>query len=148
MNTETKDRSGERGSAGVKLFACIVVIAMVAHAALNYIPVAYSAESVKSDMATAVLQGLALPGKLSPTDNVKTRIEQSALRNDLPPDVFIDVQQKGTSLTARVVYDKQVNILPFGIYTYKYHFDHTATPAGFLIDQAPKSGNQPVKKPA
>lgn len=148
MKNYKQDRSGERGSAGVKLFGCIVVIALVAHAGFNYIPVAYSAESVKADMATAVLQGLALPGKLNPTDNVKTRIEQSALRNDLPPDVFIDVQQKGNSLTARVVYEKQVNILPFGIYTYKYHFDHTATPTGFLIDQAPKTASQPAKKQA
>lgn len=146
MNNSIKDRTGERGSAGVKLFACLVVIGLVAHAALNYIPVAYSAESVKSDMSTAVLQGLALPGKMSPTDNVRTRIEQSALRNDLPTDVFIDVKQKGTSLTARVVYDKTVNILPFGIYTYKYHFDHTATPAGFLLEQAPKI-EQTAKKP-
>ena len=145
MNNSIKDRTGERGSAGAKLVVCLAVIGLVAHAAINYIPVAYSAESVKSDMSTAVLQGLALPGKLSPTDNVKTRIEQSALRNDLPTDVFIDVKQKGTSLTARVVYDKTVNILPFGIYTYKYHFDHTATPAGFLIDQAPKP--QTAKKP-
>ncbi len=146
MNNSIKDRTGERGSAGVKLFACLVVIGLVAHAAINYIPVAYSAESVKSDMSTAVLQGLALPGKMSPTDNVRTRIEQSALRNDLPTDVFIDVKQKGTSLTARVVYDKTVNILPFGIYTYKYHFDHTATPAGFLLEQAPKI-DQTAKKP-
>lgn len=147
MKFYRKDRTGERGSATTKMFICLVVIGLVAHAALNYIPVAYSAESVKSDMATAVLQGLALPGKLSPTDNVKTRIEQSALRNDLPTDVIIDVKQKGAALTARVVYDKTVNILPFGIYTYKYHFDHTATPAGFLIDQAPKT-EQTAKKPS
>ena len=146
MNNSIINRTGERGSAGAKLVACLVVIGLVAHAAVNYIPVAYSAESVKSDMSTAVLQGLALPGKLSPTDNVKTRIEQSALRNDLPTDVFIDVKQMGTSLTARVVYDKTVNILPFGIYTYKYHFDHTATPAGFLLEQAPKI-DQTAKKP-
>ncbi len=146
MKIYRQDRTSERGSASAKLVACLVVIGLVAHAAVNYIPVAYSAESVKSDMSTAVLQGLALPGKMSPTDNVKTRIEQSALRNDLPTDVFIDVKQKGTSLTARVVYDKTVNILPFGIYTYKYHFDHTATPAGFLLEQAPKI-DQTAKKP-
>lgn len=146
MKIHRQDRTSEHGSASAKLVACLVVIGLVAHAAINYIPVAYSAESVKSDMSTAVLQGLALPGKMSPTDNVRTRIEQSALRNDLPTDVFIDVKQKGTSLTARVVYDKTVNILPFGIYTYKYHFDHTATPAGFLLEQAPKI-DQTAKKP-
>jgi len=147
MKFYRKDRAGERGSATTKLVICLVVIGLVAHAAFNYIPVAYSAESVKSDMATAVLQGLALPGKLSPTDNVKTRIEQSALRNALPTDVVIDVKQKGNALTARVVYDQPINILPFGIFRYNYHFDHTATPAGFLVDQAPKAG-QTAKKPA
>lgn len=136
MNSQNRN---ERGSAGVKLLACLAVIALVAHAAINYIPVAYSAESIKSDMQTAVLQGLALPGKLSPVDNVKTRIQQSASRNDAPKDVFIDVQQKGMSLTARVVYNKQVSILPFGVWTYNYKFDHTATPTGFLIDSQKNS---------
>lgn len=136
MKIYRQDRTSECGSASAKLVACLVVIALVAHAGLNYIPVAYSAEHVKTDMQTAILQGMALPGKMSPTDNVKTRLQQSALRNDLPKDVIIDVQQKGASLSARIVYNRQVNILPFGIWKYNYQFDHTATPTGFLLEQA------------
>jgi hypothetical protein len=125
----------ERGSAGVKFLIVFVVILLVAHAGYNYVPVAYEAESLKTDMQTAVVQGLALPGKINPVENVKGRILQSAQRNDVPADVLIDVKQAGNTLTAHVVYTKDVNILPFGIYRYKYHFDHTATPTGFLLKQ-------------
>ena len=127
-------RRGERGSAAVKFTITLVVLVLIAHAGYNYVPVAYAAESLKTDMMTAVVQGLALPGKVSPVDNVKARIAQSVHRNSIPPDALIDVRQKGNALTAHVVYSKQVNLLPFGIYTYNYRFDHTATPTGFLID--------------
>ena len=125
----------ERGSAGVKFLIVFAVILLVAHAGYNYVPVAYEAESLKTDMQTAVVQGLALPGKVNPVENVKARILQSAQRNDVPADVVIDVKQAGNILTAHVVYQKDVNILPFGIFRYKYQFDHTATPTGFLLKQ-------------
>ena len=54
---------------------------LVANAGYNYVPVAYDAESLKTEMGTAVLQGLALPGKLNPVDNVKAR-SQKAYRNE------------------------------------------------------------------
>jgi hypothetical protein len=127
-------RHTERGSAAVKFVIILVVLMLVAHAGYNYVPVAYAAESLKTDMMTAVVQGLALPGKISPVENVKARIAQSAQRNSIPPDALIDVRQKGNALTAHVVYSKSVNLLPFGIYTYTYRFDHTATPTGFLMD--------------
>lgn len=134
MNQILKGRESERGSAGVRLVIAAVVIALVAHAGYNYVPVAYAAESLRTDMMTAVVQGLALPGKISPVENVKARIHQSAQRNDVPADALIDVRQNGNALTAHVVYSKTVNILPFGLYTYNYRFDHTATPTGFLLD--------------
>ena len=127
-------RHGERGSAAVKFTITLVVLVLIAHAGYNYVPVAYAAESLKTDMMTAVVQGLALPGKVSPVENVKARIAQSVQRNSIPPDALIDVRQKGNALTAHVVYSRSVSILPFGIYTYTYRFDHTATPTGFLMD--------------
>ncbi len=134
MNNRANDRRGERGSAGVKFACTLAVLALVAHAAINYVPVAYSAESLRTDMQTAVIQGLALPGKVNPVENVKARIWQSVQKNELPADTLIDVRQKGNAITAHVTYSKPVNILPFGIYTYTYRFDHTATPTGFLMD--------------
>ena len=129
------DRRSERGSASFKFFLCMVVMFLVAHAGYQYIPVAYAAESMRSDMQTAVVQGLALTGRVNPIDNVKERIQKAAKVNEVPEDVIIDVRQAGNIISARVVYAQSVSILPFGIYTYNYHFDHTATPTGFLTEQ-------------
>ena len=128
-------RDPERGSAATKFLLIFAVILLVAHAGFNYIPVAYEAESMKTEMQTAVVQGLALPGKVNPVDNVKTRIMRAAQINQLPEDTIIDVKQNGNAISAHVVYAKKVNMLPFGIYKYNYEFDHTATPTGFLLKQ-------------
>jgi len=136
MNNAIRDRESERGSAGVKFAITLAIIMLVANAGYNYVPIAYEAESVKTDMQTAVLQGIALPGKLNPVDNVKERLQKTFAVNHVPPNVIMDVRQIGNSITARVAYSKEVSILPFGIYTYSYVFDHTATPSGFLLKQS------------
>lgn len=128
-------RHGERGSASVKFVIILFVLLLTAHAGYNYVPVAYEAESLRTEMQTAVVQGLAMPGKMNPVDNVKARIQQAAQRNGIPADVLIDVRQNGNNITAHVVYQKEVNLLPFGMYKYIYRFDHTATPTGFLLKE-------------
>ena len=135
MNNAAKNRESERGSAGVKFVLILAALALVANAGYNYVPVAYDAESLKTEMGTAVLQGLALPGKMNPVDNVKARIVKAIQANSIPPDALVDVKQTGNVITARVTYSTQVNILPFGIYKYNYNFDYTATPTGFLTKQ-------------
>lgn len=135
MDNSVKNRDSERGSAGGKFAVILAAILLVAHAGYNYIPVAYEAESVMTEMNAAVLQGMALPGKLKPVDNVKARIQKTFAANNVPADAIMDVKQAGNSMTARVAYTKQINILPFGIYKYNYVFDHTATPTGFLLNQ-------------
>lgn len=131
--SKNKNRNNERGGAGVKLTIVMVVLFLAAHGGYNYIPVAYSAESFKSEMYTAVVQGLAVPGRMSPVDSVKTRIQRAAVANDIPEDAVMDVKVVNKVVQAHVVYTKTVNILPLGLYTYSYHFDHTATPTGFLL---------------
>ena len=136
MNEKMRERDSERGSAGTKFAITMVIIILVANAGYNYVPIAYEAESVKSEMSTAVLQGLATPGKLSPIDNTKARIQRALQINNVPANAILDVKMTGNAVTARVAYSKEVGILPFGIYNYIYVFDHTATPSGFLLDQA------------
>ncbi len=136
MNNIERMRASERGSAGTKFFITLVVILLVANAGYNYVPVAYEAEAVKSDMQTAVLQGLAMPGKVNPVDNVKERIQKSLNANQVPENAIVDVKMTGNTITARVAYAKEVGLLPFGIYNYVYVFDHTATPTGLLVEQA------------
>lgn len=135
MRKRPENRASERGSAGVKALCAFAIIGLVAHAGYNYIPVAYNAESVKTEMNTAVLQGMAMPGKVNIAENVKIRILKVISQHDVPPDVTLDVKQSGNIVTARVAYVKQVDLLPFGIYRYQYNFDQTATPTGFLMKQ-------------
>ena len=135
MNNILKDRSSERGSAAVKFAIALSVLILTAHAGYNYVPVAYQAASLKSDMETAVLQGIALPGKMNPVDNVKTRVQQAVLINQAPADTIVNVTQQGNVIQARIAYVKAVPILPFGLYSYQYKFDYTATPTGFLLKQ-------------
>jgi len=130
-NIEKKFRS-QRGSAGVKLVLILAALFLVGHAGFNYIPVAYSGASFKEEMQTAVIQGTALPGGNDPLGAIKAKIKRIASGYDIPPDAFYDVKQVGNVVQAHVIYSKQVEILPFGLYTMTYHFDHTATPAGFL----------------
>lgn len=135
MKKSVKKCDLERGSAGVKLLIVIAVLLLAAHAGYNYVPVAYDAASLKSDMDTAVLQGLALPGKINPVDNVKERIAKAIVVNNIPKEATIDVKQVANGLNARVTYSEPVNILPFGLYKYNYAFDYTSTPTGFLMKQ-------------
>lgn len=135
MKKEVDRRHTERGSAGTKFFITMVIIALTGNAAYNYIPVAYESESLKSEMSTAVLQGLAVTGKVNPVENVKGRITRAMQLAALPADATLNVTQTGNVIQARVAYVRDVSLLPFGIYKYKYVFDHTATPTGFLLKQ-------------
>lgn len=131
--SKIQDRHNERGGAGVKLVIILTVLFLAAHGGYNYIPVAYSAESFKSEMYTAVVQGLAVPGRMSPVDSVKIRIQRAAVANEIPDDAVFEVKMVNKVVQAHVAYTKKVNILPLGLYSYDYHFDHTATPTGFLL---------------
>ncbi len=132
--SKIKYKHNERGGAGVKLTAVLVVLFLVGHAGLNYVPVAYSAESFKSEMHTAVVQGLAMPGRgITAVDAVKARVQRAAKSNDVPEDAVMDIKMVNKVVQAHVVYTKSVNILPLGLFTYDYNFDHTATPTGFLL---------------
>ena len=132
---ELKKRSSEYGGAGAKFLVVMVVLFLIGNAGYQFIPVAYGGESLKQDMQTAVVQGLAMPGRMSPIDMVKTKINNAAVSNNVPGDALIEVKQVNSIIQAHVMYTKDVPVLPFGIYNYQYQFDHTATPTGFLTKQ-------------
>ena len=132
-NKINKNQQTERGSVGAKFAAVLVVLILLAHAGYNYVPVAYDGESFKQEMQTAVVQGLALPNAGKPVEATKARILRVAAQSNIPEDAVVDVKMVKTVIEARVAYSKQVNILPFGLYSYTYQFDHTATPTGFLL---------------
>ncbi len=132
--SKEKNIQSECGAAGVKLLFVLTLLILAGYAGINYIPVAYDAESLKQDIQTAVVQGLATPGNAgTATDFVKSKIQRAVISNGIPENAYIEVKQSGKNLQARVYYVQAVNILPFGIYKYNYVFDHTATPTGFLL---------------
>lgn len=134
MSKASKNRRAERGGAGAKLLIVVTILILIGNAGVNYVPVAYKGQDFKQEMQTAVVQGMALPSNgAKPPDAVKARIVKAARANDLPLDAFIDVRQANNVIQARVYYTTPVVILPFGIYTYDYEFDHTATPTGFMV---------------
>ena len=136
MNNEVKNRKSKKGGAGVKFLAVVVVLFLIGHAAYNYIPAAYESENFKQEMQTAVIQVVAMPTfGATPVDALKHRLHKAAVNNNVPNNALIDVKQVNNTIQARVVYTKPIEILPFGLYTYYYQFDHTATPTGFLFKE-------------
>jgi len=134
MRNLTNNRKSERGGAGVKLIIVLTVLITFAHAAYNYIPVAYEAENFKQEMGTAVIQGVAMPGaNLTATDAVRIKVQRAAVNNNLPSNALIEVKSANNVVQAHVNYTKSISIIPFGIYNYNYQFDNTATPTGFLF---------------
>lgn len=135
MTTEFEGHCSERGSTGVKVTLVILILVLVAHAGINYIPVAYNGASFRQEMDTAVVKGLATGGQLKPMDVVTAHIQRAARQNDIPQDAVIEVKVAGTVVTAHAVYSQDVNILPFGLYKYKYNFNYLASPTGYLTKQ-------------
>ena len=126
----------ERGEAGFKLLLFIIVISIIGFAGFNYVPVAYEAASFKQEMETAVIKAIALPQGLKPVDAVRTKLKRAMVENNIPDNSFMDVKQVKNVIQARIYYQREVEILPFGLYRYTYVFDHTATPTGFLLKES------------
>ena len=132
MNSD-RDRSSERGSAGVKFLAIALFLVLFANAGYNYIPVAYEGANLRQEMDTAVVKGLAASGQMKPLEVVRASIEKAVRENNVPPDALVEIKPAGTVVQAHIVYSKQVSMLPFGIYKYKYDFNYLATPSGYLL---------------
>ncbi|MEJ7847883.1 MAG: hypothetical protein WKF92_07350 [Pyrinomonadaceae bacterium] len=131
-NPENK-RSSERGSAGTKFLMIVVILFLIGNAAVNYIPVAYDGASFKEQMDAAVVKALAASGQMKPLDIANGTVRRAATDYNVPADAFVEVKPVNGVIQAHVVFQKKVNILPFGIYKYDYNFDYVARPVGFLL---------------
>ncbi len=127
------DRRSERGSATIKAALVFVVIALAAHAGWNYVPVAYEGASLRQEMDTAVVKGLAASGRIKPLEVVQASIKKASRDYNIPEDAYVDVKQVSGIIEAHVAYSRSVNMLPFGIYKYDYNFDYVARPQGYLL---------------
>ena len=133
MNNFERDRSSERGSAGIKFLMIALVLILCANAGYNYIPVAYEGANLRQEMDTAVVKGLAASGQLKPLEVVRASVEKAVRENHVPADAFVEIKPAGGVVQAHVVYTKKVPVLPFGIYDYSYDFNYLAMPTGYLL---------------
>jgi hypothetical protein len=128
-------RPSERGGAAVKALLIGLVLVLIANAGYNYVPVAYAGASFRQEMDTAVVKGLAAPGSLKPADVVKAHIQKAARDYEVPSDAVVEIKPAGNMIQAHVAYSKKVSMLPFGLYSYSYEFNHTAQPVGYLTKE-------------
>ncbi len=136
VNNSFNDRSSERGSAAVKFLAIVVFLVLVANAGYNYIPIAYEGANLRQEMDTAVVKGLAASGQMKPLEVVRASIERAVRDNNVPANAFVEIKPAGTVVQAHVVYTKEIPMLPFGMYKYRYDFNYLATPSGYLLKES------------
>ena len=135
MKKLANDRSSERGGAAVKFLLIFLVLAVLANAGYNYVPVAYEGASFRQEMDTAVVKGLGASGRIQPLEVVTSSIKRASNDYNLPEDTFIEIKPVNGVVEAHVVYTREVNMLPFGLYKYNYNFVHHARPVGYLLKQ-------------
>ncbi len=133
MKTISNDRKSERGSATIKFTLVLVVLALLAHAGWNYVPVAYEGASFRQEMDSAVVKGLAASGRIRPLEVVQASIRKASNDYNIPEDAYVDVKPVSGVIEAHVAYTRSINMLPFGIYKYDYNFEYVARPTGYLL---------------
>ena len=119
-------KTAERGSARLNLLILLVVIAAVAYAGYQYVPVAYQASQLKVFMQDTVNNAVI-------TDKNAVWAEDQLRRNlasyGVPADARVTVANRESRLEAHVQYSIPVPLL---VTTYEYKFDHTTRSINLL----------------
>lgn len=123
-------RTGERGSATTRFLGVVVLLFLVGYGGYNYIVTWYQCSHFKEKMQEIITQAYALPNNksLNSVEGVQNKIREIGTYDSVPDDAEITVERQKTGIVARAVFVRQVDILPFNMYKYKYYFDYTAKP--------------------
>ena len=120
------ERKGERGESRVKFLVTIAVLAVIAYAGYQYVPVAIRAYQFKDYMQQTVDKAAAL-GQSG--EWVKAQLKASFKDYGVPDDATITTAQRDGRAEARVEFTQPI---PLPFYTYQYSFDHTVKSTQFL----------------
>ena len=120
------DRKSERGESRVKFLVTIAVLAVIAYAGYQYVPVAIRAYQFKDYMQQSVDKAAALGQS---AEWVKAQLKASLHDYDVPPEASITSTQRDGRVEATVQFTRPI---PLPFYTYQYNFDHTVKSTEFI----------------
>jgi hypothetical protein len=125
-----KNRKNEMGGARLKFLVISTIIISCAYMGYQYIPVAFQAYQYKDLMQhyadVAGAQGYK-PGWAG------DQLAKSAAEYQIPPNVSITPVVRESRVEVRVQYSVPIEMLPGGLWTYSYDFDHTVKSTAFYI---------------
>ena len=122
----TKLRTSEQGGARLKFLIVITIIAIVAYAGYQFVPIGLQAYQLKDLMQHEVDAAAAL-GK--PDSWVKEQLVKSSAEYGIPADAVISPQTQNNRMEVRVQFTKPIE---FPGFVYNYDFDYTAKSSTFL----------------
>jgi hypothetical protein len=120
--SRSRPARGEAGSARLNFLIVVVVLALAAYSAYQYMPVAYAAFRYKDVMQETINKAAFRPD--SQAAWATTELRAAAAEAGLPEDTRIEVRNQNNRLAARVRWTRPV---PLPGYVYQYEFDHTVT---------------------
>ena len=112
-------RKSERGSSRLNFLILMVVIAAVAYAGYQYVPVAYQASQLKVFMQDTVNNAVITDKDARWADD---QLRRNLASYGVPPDAVVTVGNRESRIEAHVEYTVPVPLL---VTTYEYKFDHT-----------------------
>ncbi len=112
-------RQGERGGTRLKFLIVVILLAAVAYAGYQFIPIAYQAYQFKDLMQQKVDKAAAMG---QPAELVVTELKASARQYDVPPNAEVKASMRDGRLEASVRFTKPI---PLIFYTYNYEFDNS-----------------------
>lgn len=126
MDNNTKPSRSERGGARLKFLIVVTILASLAYAGYQFIPVLYRDYQIKDMMQNDVDTAIAL-GK--PGSWIKDQLVKSSPEYGIPPNAVITPQQLDNRMEVRVQFTLPIE---FPGFVYDHEFDYTAKSATFL----------------
>jgi hypothetical protein len=115
----TPGRHSERGGTRLKFLVVVAILAAIAYAGYQFIPVAYKAYQFKDSMQLTVDKAAAMG---QGADWVEKELKAAAPQYDVPPNAEVKAAMRDGRMEARVHFIQPV---PLVFYTYQYDFDNT-----------------------
>lgn len=127
-------RNGERGSATTKFVMVVVALFLVGYGGFNYISTWYQITHFKDAMNEIIMQAYGMPNVPTSTpEAIRAKLRRIGDEDGVPPEAVMKIERVTGGVTAQVNFSREISILPFNMYKYKYEFNHTAAPpTGYL----------------